>query len=268
MSGRPRVVLLTGNGLRHRYAASRLASSLDVVGILVEAKPKAIKEPETLPSEEVEVMDQHLATRDAVERRLLGEASFPAGAERMEVPTGGSNAPEVFEWVEGMRPDAVVLYGTSIIRPPLLDRYDGRMINMHLGLSPYYRGAGTNFWPLVDNRPECVGATIHLAVLKVDAGAMLTQVRPEVEAGDHAHEIGTKTIVAGLEAMQRAIPEYLAGRLAPVAQDLTRGSVYRRADFNAAAVRRLWENLDAGMVPSYLERREERLARYPIVERV
>lgn len=267
MTRRFRAVLLTGNGLRHRYAAERLAEALELAGILVEAKPRAIREPEALPTGDVEVMSRHLAERDAVERHLLGEASFPDGVERREVPTGGSNNPEVFQWVRSLAPDVVVLYGTSIIRPPLLEHFDGRMVNMHLGLSPYYRGAGTNFWPLVDGVPECVGATIHLAVQKVDAGAILTQARPQVSPEDRAHELGTRTIMAGLAAMQRAIPEYLQGRLEPLPQDLSRGRVYRRADFDAAAVRRVWDNLEAGMVPQYLQHQAERVARYPIVTR-
>ena len=36
--------------------------------------------------------------------------------------------------------------------------------------------------------PECVGATIHRVVAKVDAGAILTQVRPEPHISDNAHE--------------------------------------------------------------------------------
>ena len=38
------------------------------------------------------------------------------------------------------------------------------------------------------------------------------------------------------------------GELATHPQDLSQGRVYRRADFTADAVRRLWRNLDTGMV--------------------
>lgn len=268
MTRPPRTVLLTGNGLRHRYAASELADSLDLVGVLVEAKPKAIREPETLPPADVEVMTRHLAERDGVEREMLGSREFPAGARILEVETGGANSPQAYEWVKSLSPDFVVLYGTSIIRAPLLDEFEGRMVNMHLGLSPYYRGAATNFWPLVEGVPECVGVTIHLAVLKVDAGAILTQVRPEMEAADRAHQIGTRTIIAGIEAMKRVLPEYAAGRISPEPQDLTSGRVCRRADFNADAVRTMWERLEGGMILRYLESRDSRVAAYPILERV
>jgi methionyl-tRNA formyltransferase len=137
---------------------------------------------------------------------------------------------------------------------------------MHLGLSPYCRGSGTNFWPLVFEQPECVGATIHLAVLSVDAGAILVQVRPDAEIGDRAHELGTKTIMAGAAALPRVLELFAAGQIAPRTQDLSRGRVFRRKDFNAAAVRQMWQNFETGMMRDYLTNAVERRAQFPIVE--
>ena len=84
----------------------------------------------------------------------------------------GTNSLEVFEFLSTYAPDLVFLFGSAIVRPPLLDHFAGRMINMHLGLSPYYRGSATNFWPLVDGLPECVGVTVHHATAEVDGGAI------------------------------------------------------------------------------------------------
>ena len=33
------------------------------------------------------------------------------------------------------------------------------MINVHLGLSPYYKGSATNFWPFVNNELQFLGVT-------------------------------------------------------------------------------------------------------------
>ena len=100
----------------------------------------------------------------------------------------------------------IILFGSSIIKPPLLEFFNKKIINIHLGLSPYYRGSGTNFWPLVNNEPECVGATIHLAVLKVDAGSILAQARPEsLSELDNSHDIGCKAIISGTKKMRECI---------------------------------------------------------------
>src|SRR5581483_10833791 len=113
------VVLLTGHELRHRYAASRLAAAMRLVGMVSETKaPAVVAPPES--SDDREVLERHFAERDAAEARLLGrEGTFPDGA-RIEIPSGTINAPEVCAWVEQRRPDYVVLFGTGIVRPPLL----------------------------------------------------------------------------------------------------------------------------------------------------
>lgn len=137
-------------------------------------------------------------------------------------------------------------------------------MNIHLGLSPYYRGAATNFWPLANGEPELVGATIHLATLTVDAGPILRQARPEIEAGDGAHDVGCRALAAGIAALRDALPAYARGDLEPVAQE-PGGRVYKNVDFHARAVAQMRERLASGMLREYLDDAEARRARFPIV---
>jgi folate-dependent phosphoribosylglycinamide formyltransferase PurN len=259
----PRVVLLTSNENRHRYAAARLAAAADLVGVVAEVKASNIISALPLPSEEQKIVDRHFAERDYVEQKLLGINEFP-DTDRIEIRNGGVNDPEILKWIEKREPDAVVLYGTSLIRGPLLDTYSGRMVNLHLGLSPYYRGAGTNFWPLVYGEPECVGATLHLAVAKVDAGPILAQVRPSAEHDDRSHELGTKALMAAVELLPEALSLCVMGRIVYGEQDLSIGRVFRRKDFNKDAVLQMWRNLDSGMIADYLSEAGERCNRKPI----
>jgi folate-dependent phosphoribosylglycinamide formyltransferase PurN len=211
-------------------------------------------------------MTKHFAERDTVEQRFFGlSVAFP-DTQLLEISHNTINTPTVFEWIQNQAPDLVLLYGSSIVKPPLLEAYESRIINLHLGLSPYYRGSGTNFWPLVNREPECVGATIHLTVLSVDAGALLGQIRPVPEINDRAHELGTKTIMVGFDIMPLVVSRYLDGRIKPLPQDLSNGRVYRRKDFNAAATLNMWKNFETGMMTEYLANFQARRQRFPIVE--
>ncbi|HEY0970473.1 MAG TPA: formyl transferase [Gemmatimonadales bacterium] len=263
----PRVVLLTGDGRRHRYLASVLSGSVELVGIHSEEKYSPLSAAPAMAPWDVEVIARHLAERDDVEARLLGASCTFPDTELRRGPLSSVNDHATLEWVRRLEPDAIVLFGTGIVRPPLLDEYSGRLINMHLGLSPYYRGSGTNFWPLVNGQPECVGVTIHLAVAAVDAGDIYAQARPEAERGDRAHELGTRAVMSGAEALVEVLLLEESARPRARAQDTSRGQLYRRRDFSAAAVRRMWDNLDAGMVEDYLADGERRRAAFPIVER-
>lgn len=257
------IVIITGDQLRHNYFVNRMREAFDVRGVVSEA----VYKPKIEGSEkEIGVLKRHFQERDQAEEAYFSDderMKVPAGG-RIHIPKGEANSDRVYEWITARDPTYLVLYGSSIIRKRLLETYDQHTINMHLGLSPYYRGSGTNFWPLVNGEPELVGVTIHLATLDVDAGAILKQVRPRIAEGDRNHDIGCKAIIAGTAAMIEAIQGYAAGEIAPRKQE-PGGKVYKRADFNALAVERMWRHLDEGMVETYLQD-PEIVDRYPIVE--
>lgn len=264
-SEKTRMAIITGNHTRHRYFSNRLVKKFEVLCVVSEQKrPLPVSEKEN----ENEVIKKHFADR------ALKEATYFAGNERFTlaedkvliVPFGESNSRTVFDFVTGHDPELVIIYGCSIIKPPLLTFYDKKMINMHLGLSPYYRGAGTNFWPLVNNEPECVGATIHLPTLEVDAGAILGQIRPDLTITDTCHDIGCKTIISGTDAMVKCIGLYCDKGIEPVPQT-PGGKVYRNKDFNAEVVLRMWRNFENNMIGGYLENKKSRDGKHPIVER-
>jgi folate-dependent phosphoribosylglycinamide formyltransferase PurN len=257
------IVIITGDQLRHHYFVDRLNADFDLRGVVSEAvfQPKVEG-----TSEEIQDLRKHFQERENAERQYFsGHKTLAIGADKLlRVAKGEANSDQVYEWITERTPDYLVLYGSSIIRERLLKAFEGRVINMHLGLSPYYRGSGTNFWPLVNGEPELVGTTIHLATLDVDAGAILKQVRPEIVAGDRNHDIGCKAIIAGAEAMIRALNAYDQKQITPQPQAPS-GKLYRRKDFNVEVVRDMWRNLDQGMVESYLAD-PTRVDRYPIVE--
>jgi methionyl-tRNA formyltransferase len=262
-----KVVLMTSNELRHRYVAKIIASRLDLCGIVSEEKSSYIENFNDPSLPQIGVFERHFAERNRAEKKLLGNIDdFPKNVTVLNVKNGSSNDPAVFTWVKNFRPEIILLYGTSIIKPPLISYYNGRIINLHLGLSPYYRGSGTNFWPLVDGLPECVGATIHLATLNVDGGDILCQVRPnDINPEDRAHELGTKVIMTAVEKMCKIVPHVIESEISPVTQDLTKGKIYRRKDFNSDAVEKMWRNFEMGMMEKYLSEKDNRDARYPIV---
>lgn len=262
-------VALVGDQLRHRWYATLLADQpgVELRGVVSERQPP---QPGGATPEEDELVADHFARRREAEERHLGSARDWAGLGTpvLAVARGDTNTELVADWVRALEPDVLLLYGCGIVRAPLLDLYPGRAVNIHLGLSPYYRGHATNFWPLVNGEPECVGATVHVATLGVDAGGILRQARPAMNSDDGSHDIGCKALVAGARALLDSLPAYAGGELQPVPQP-PGGRVYRHADFDAApgaAIAELRRRFAEGMIPAYLERKAERDARFPIVE--
>lgn len=261
-----RIAIFTSSEPRHKFYVSQIASKHDVVSVVIEKKRDALSSGNTLQG--ADLMAEHLGDFRKTERRLLGSApDFPVPA--LEVPTGFINSELVVEELAFKKPEIVLFFGTSIVNDLILSVPPHRFLNLHLGLSPYYRGTATNFWPLVNGEPELVGATIHWATLKVDGGPIVHQVRPDFSATDTVHEVGCKAIQAGakgvlhvLDLIEQKGREFPDGK----AQDLSSGKVYRRKDFNEASIIKLRENMSSDMLGAYLKSKKERDAKFPILE--
>jgi methionyl-tRNA formyltransferase len=257
-----RAVVLTSTMLRHQFVANTLAARLDVAGVWQEEKSFEPLRYAADAADEAEIA-RHFDARDASEAASFSAHATLAAASR-RVPPGGCNDPAVINAIRQARPDVVLVFGTGLLKRPLLDAFAGRMINIHLGLSPYYRGAGTNFWPLVNREPEFCGATIHFLDEGVDTGPMIAHVRPEIRRGDGPHDIGNRIVVAAAARLAEAAVAHAASPLRGVPQTGT-GRVYARKDFSADAVRQLYANFASGMIEEYLDNRAARDARVPLV---
>ena len=70
--------------------------------------------------------------------------------------------------------DVYIVFGSSYIKGWLIDfLVFKKAINIHMGVSPYYRGTDCNFWAVYDNNLMFVGATIHLLSKGIDSGPIL-----------------------------------------------------------------------------------------------
>lgn len=267
-AGAPRVVAVTGDALRHRGFAHALAADagLELVGVWYEAKefdPAA----EAGSAEDRRTIAEHFARRDSSEASYFQAAAAPLeGTLETTVARGGPNTGAELQRIAGLTPDLIAVFGSGILRRPFLEQHRGRILNLHLGLSPYYRGSGTNFWPLVNREPEYLGATIHYIDEGIDTGPIVAHVRPDMRADSGPHDIGNRVIVAAASVLARALAAHHRGGPLRAQPQRGGGRYYRRSDFTADAIRRMERNFTQGMIGEYLADRAARDEKLELVE--
>ena len=122
-------------------------------------------------------------------------------------------------------------------------------------------------WPIFHGEFECIGATIHHATLRVDAGDILTQARPQtLDGSDSIHDVGCKAMISGVRSLSLAIPLITSGLVTGVKQDLSVGRVFKRSDFNLFSLKKAKSNLRSGGLRDYLDKRTVRDSLFPIQE--
>lgn len=265
-----RIAVLTSGETRHRYFANAVRARFPVVAVGYEQvayRQAEIEAPHLSPAE-TRIVREHFAERSRQEEIFFGrgagfigldakdaDVDCPQCAARSITP-GRLNSPATIDFLESHDVDTVVVFGTNLIKPPLLGRFRGRMINLHLGLSPYYRGTATNFYPLLNLEPQYVGATIHLIDAGIDSGPILRHARPVLSANDPPHVIGCKAIQAGIDAMLDVLRRLdRADRLDGVPQwHVPNARLYMRKDYDQRQVVELYRKIDDGLLRHAIER--------------
>ena len=246
-----KALVLTSNGLRHQYFASTMSRHFDVVGVVSEPKRNYY----TKQKEESAVIRKHFDSLAEAEKKYFGDASFPQ-VPLIELEKAQINEPEVVDRAISLQPDLILLFGTAILRSSWLNAFTDRIINLHLGLSPYYRGSATLFWPIFNGEIECVGTTIHLATDKVDAGSIIARIKPTLSVGDSYYDINYRAIKAGIDQMPGAIKGFLAGDHAAVPQTMSDKKAYKKSDFTEEALLEALSFVGAGLTKEQLDAAE------------
>ena len=225
-----KALILTSRGLRHRYFAKKVAEMFDVSAVITEAKRNYY----TKQSENSSAIRSHFKAIADAEVDFFGGVGNQNEPLRREVED--INSHECAAWAVQQRPDVICLYGTAILREGWLDAFPSRIVNLHLGLSPFYRGSATLFWPFYFKELQYLGTTIHLATAKVDAGNIIARVDADIRPGEDYYQITTRLIKDSIDRFPELVEGYLQGRIKAQAQEAIASRVCKKADFSEDAL--------------------------------
>ena len=249
-----RITVFTSNQPRHLSLIVDLAKIADEVF--------AVQECNTVFPGKVadffrksDTMQAYFSRVIAAEEEVFGRIRFsPPNVKSLAIKSGDLNAVDVACLTSALQSDVYVVFGASYIKPPLVDLLVERgAVNIHMGVSPYYRGSSCNFWAIHDGNPDLVGATIHRLSRGLDSGAMLFHALPDRVAAD-PFVLGMRAVAAAHHSLVESIRSGEISTLEPVSQDRNLEIRYtRNADFtDDVAGAYLARGLDAGWVGTRL----------------
>jgi methionyl-tRNA formyltransferase len=242
-----KITVFTSNQPRHIALIEALAGVADEVF--------AVQECGTIfPGETDDFYRRTDVMRDYFRRVISAETVvfgrprlLPAGVRSIAMRMGDLNRLEPGALADALRSEVYVVFGSSYIKGALCDHLVAhRAVNIHMGVSPYYRGSSTNFWAMYDRRPDLVGATLHRLTRGLDSGPVLCHALPKPEAAG-PFVIGMNAV----RAAHRALVEHLVsgelGKLEPLEQDRNLEIRYsRHADFDDEVAAEYLDRLPTG----------------------
>ncbi len=113
----------------------------------------------------------------------------PFGKDRAAFET------EMARHLDAAEPDIICHAGfMRILTPGFVQRYAGRMLNIHPSLLPKYPGLHTHARALAAGDAEA-GCTVHEVTADLDAGPILGQARVPVVPGDTEDSLAARVLV-------------------------------------------------------------------------
>jgi methionyl-tRNA formyltransferase len=146
--------------------------------------------------------------------------------------TSSINDLEVIAHVKKMKPDMIIVNGTRIISKKIIDGVGIRMVNMHVGITPKYRGVHGGYWALANGDKENCGVTAHLIDPGIDTGGVISQRVIEITKKDNYCTYPLLQVIEGLKCYDDAIKQIKNDKLIIINNNLESKLYYHPTIFN------------------------------------
>jgi len=145
-----------------------------------------------------------IAAAHAVRTEIVSHAHF---REREDFDTALGDA------VARCEPDLIVLAGfMRILGDPFLERFPGRLLNIHPSLLPAFPGTHTHRRALEEG-VKIHGCTVHFVTSKVDHGPIVIQAAVPVRAQDTEATLAARVLEQEHIILPQAVRWFVDGRL-------------------------------------------------------
>jgi len=261
-----KVVILTADELRHNYFKIKFASQKDI-NVLKTYCDVTKKKYDLDNLNFKDIQNVHFVSRYQTERDFFEECVLSSEdlSNSQYIKRGEINKDEYIEEICKINPDFIITYGCCIVKPKLINLFKNRIINVHLGLSPYYFGSGTNFHPFVNKELSAIGCTFMYMDEGIDTGKIIHQIRADIGACDNIHQIGNRLIKKMTREFIELIRNFERVEGKP-SQASKIGKTYKRRDCTPDSIQRAYENIRNGVCLEYLQNKNGLDLEFPLIK--
>jgi phosphoribosylglycinamide formyltransferase-1 len=156
------------------------------------ALAKAASEPD-FPAEIVGVISDKAEAGGLAKAAALGIPTF--SFVRKDYDSKDAHESAILSALEGLAPDIICLAGyMRLLSAAFINRYEGRIINIHPSLLPLFPGLHTHQRAIDAGMAEA-GCTVHFVTEGMDEGPVILQAKVPVLPGDTAETLAARVLV-------------------------------------------------------------------------
>ena len=260
-----KVMLFSGSHSRHVYVHEHILKNFEGCGVVVMEREStlpgsSVKGNENLidiwPDEIQKLYKEHFDKRDRVEKLYYQEKKttvYDKYCKVLRTTPSTLNSEITKQFIVDKKPDVCFIFGTNLIKDNLLTVMPRLSINLHLGLSPWYRGSATLFWPFYNLQPQFAGSTFHQIINEPDAGDILHQTTPSLSKGKTMHEVSADTVVQSAKDAVTLLKKILQKEKLELHRQKFSGKNWLIKDFEPHHLNHIYKLYKDSIVDEYLD---------------
>ena len=238
-----KITLFTSNQNRHNYLINLLLDVSDELFVIQECGTIF---PGVIPGHYNDslIMKKYFENVNNAQFHLFGNTYVNNKKKNIKILTmvfGDLNQCSKNSLSDFLKSDIYVVFGSSYIKGELVDfLVKQKAINIHAGISPYYRGTDCNFWALYDGNPHLVGSTIHLLSKGLDSGPILYHAMSNIKTSPFEYTMSS--VKSAFHSIAEKIKDNSILKIKPIIQDKSKELRYsKKNDFNEEIVKKYFE---------------------------
>lgn len=190
-----KITIFTSNQARHLSFIRKLSSICSECFAILECNTlyPGLKDDFFRKSE---IMQKYFSKVMLAEKKIFDENYFlGTNVNTFSAKMGDLNNLNKEDLSFALNSDIYIVFGSSYIKGWLIDfLLHKKAINIHMGISPYYRGSSCNFWAAYQEDFHLIGATIHKLSKGLDSGDILYHVLPTIDNCENCFEFSMKAV--------------------------------------------------------------------------
>ncbi|MBY3024104.1 phosphoribosylglycinamide formyltransferase [Rhizobium leguminosarum] len=163
------------------------------------------------PAEIVGVISDKADAGGLAKAAAEGIATF--AFPRTDYASKDAHEAAIFSALDELKPDILCLAGyMRLLTATFIQRYEGRMLNIHPSLLPLFPGLHTH-QRAIDAGMRIAGCTVHFVTEGMDEGPVIGQAAVPVFSGDTAESLAARVITIEHQIYPQALRLFAEGRV-------------------------------------------------------
>ncbi|MDA9283125.1 formyltransferase family protein [Amylibacter sp.] len=256
-----KLLLFSGSHSRHFYIHDALIKlGYEVKAVIMQREAELPDPPNLCPPEEQVLFNTHFNDRNVVEREIYGDIAISdvfADVDTLYCTPDTLNGPKTEAFIQSFKPDVAFVFGVNLLHENILKILPYSNFNLHLGLSPWYRGSATLFWPFYFLQPQFAGATLHRLAIGADSGEIFKQFVPTLIPGDGIHQHAARVVLEARRHVIDLVEEMMRNPKLDGTVQKSTGRIFLTRDFQPSHLRLIYNEFNNRIIDEYLDGRLE-----------